>query len=112
MSKKRFRQQRYGSQSISVFLLLILPLEAQSTLFRDNTAGTQLFSAYCKIKGCGYLENILAVYLERLMYRREAIEIDPCRCSDEAAENNTTVLHELVNEMLDRIFVSQPEFPQ
>lgn len=83
-----------------------------TTLFRDNTAGTQLFSAYCKIKGCTYLENVLAVYLERLMYRKEAIEVDPCRCSDEAASENTIILHEFVNEMLERIFASQPEFPQ
>ena len=81
-------------------------------MFRDNTPATQMCSAYCKIKGRDYIEQILAVFLERLMYRTEALEVDPCRCTEEEAAENTKLLHNIINEILDRVFSSKSVLPK
>jgi len=86
--------------------------EQESTLFRDNSAGTALFSAFCKQKGASFLEGVLSVTYERLMYRDDALEVDPARCSDTAAINNQALLAQFTNDLLDRVFESRSLFPR
>jgi hypothetical protein len=40
------------------------------------------------------------------MYRKEAIEVDHARCSDNSAEANIEVLAKFSNDLMDRIFAS------
>ena len=55
---------------------------------------------------------MLAVTYERLMYRKDAVEVDPNRCSDESVAKNTKILHQLTEELIDKILSSHEEIPR
>ena len=46
------------------------------------------------------------------MYRDDALEVDPARCSDTAAINNQALLAQFTNDLLDRVFESRSLFPR
>ena len=81
------------------------------SLFRDNTPGTALLSAYCKSKGLKVISGLLVPFFREVSALPLALELDSNRCSEEEAAANAPILIDLIERLLFSLYGIAEQLP-